>query len=258
MEAAKDVASATSNLVKNIRVSQMPSFLCHFRRLILLLVLFLAKTLAGDISDENRRACAESSEPLLKAVDDLVTFASSSLFASSPAKFSAQAHEAQEPILQAGKNVIKSSSSLLASAKNLAMDPNDTSLGQLLAQHSKAVSDSVKALLLAIRIKCPGQKDCDQAIDALNDTVNQLDQAILAVLSQSLRPTTSSSLQDFQEQMMECVEEIGDHLGPLSSAAKAEVDILGQQVGHWTFLCCRSSRMCCIFPCDHQVDDVVG
>lgn len=198
----------------------------------MLFVLVLAKVLAGDVSDENREACAESSRPLLKAVDDLVTFASSSLFASSPAKFSAQAREAQEPILQAGKNVIKSSSSLLASAKNLAIDPNDMSLGQLLAQHSKAVSDSVRALLLAIRTKCPGQKDCDQAIDALNDTVNQLDQAILAVLSQSLRLIASSSLQGFQEQMMECVGKIGDNLGPLSNVAKGEMKNLGHQVAH--------------------------
>ena len=101
---------------------------------------------------------------------------------------------------------------------------------QLLAQHTKAVSDSVKALLMSIRTKCPGQKECDQAIDTLNDTVNHLDQAILAAMSQSLQPNASSSLQGFQEQMLESVGEIRDNLQPLATAAKGEAEKLGHQV----------------------------
>ena len=186
--------------------------------------------LAANVNDQNREACASTTRPLVDAVDALVTFASSPQFASTPAKISAQARVAQEPILQAGRNVIKSSSSLLASAKNLAIDPNDVNMWQLLAQHTKAVSDSVKALLLAIRTKCPGQKECDQAIDTLNDTVNQLDQAILAAMSQSLQPNASSSLQGFQEQMLESVGEIRDNLQPLATAAKGEAEKLGHQV----------------------------
>ena len=36
------------------------------------------------------------------------------------------------------------------------------------------------------RDKCPGQKECDAAIDSLNATINQLDQAVLAAMSQQL------------------------------------------------------------------------
>ena len=101
---------------------------------------------------------------------------------------------------------------------------------QLLAAHSKAVTDSVKALLLAIREKCPGQKECDAAIDMLNDTVNQLDQASLAAMSQSLTPNASSSLQGFQEQMLQCVGDIKGGISPLAVAAKGEAEKLGHQV----------------------------
>ena len=42
--------------------------------------------------------------------------------------------------------MIKSSNGLLTSAKNLAIDPNDSSMWQLLAQHTK-VSQKLKYLL---------------------------------------------------------------------------------------------------------------
>ena len=48
---------------------------------------------------------------------------------------------------------------------------------------------------MAIRDKCPGQKECDDAIDSLNSTITQLDQAILAAMSQQLQPHASSTLQ---------------------------------------------------------------
>ena len=74
VQAAKEVANSTAGLVKNI------------------------KALAGDLSESNRQACAETTKPLIEAVEALTTFASSPQFASTPAKISAQARQAQEPI----------------------------------------------------------------------------------------------------------------------------------------------------------------
>jgi len=178
VQAAKEVANSTANLVKNI------------------------KALAGNLSEENRQACAETTRPLVEAVEALTTFASSPQFASVPAKISAQARLAQTPIIEAGRNVIKSSSSLLTSAKSLAVNPNDPPTWQLLASHTKAITDAIKALILSIRDKCPGQKECDSAIDSLNTTINQLDQAILAAMSQQLQPYASSTLQGFQVHLL--------------------------------------------------------
>ena len=60
----------------------------------------VVQALAGDLSDQNREACAETTKPLLEAVEGLTMFASSPQFASVPAKISAQARKAQEPILE--------------------------------------------------------------------------------------------------------------------------------------------------------------
>ena len=55
--------------------------------------------LASDVSEKNRMECAKATEPLVKAVEGLTTFASSPQFASTPAKISTQARVAQEPII---------------------------------------------------------------------------------------------------------------------------------------------------------------
>ena len=60
---------------------------------------FLSQLLAANTSDENRAACAATTKPLVDAVEALTTFASSPQFASTPAKISAQARIAQEPIV---------------------------------------------------------------------------------------------------------------------------------------------------------------
>lgn len=46
-----------------------------------------------------------------------------------------------------------------------------------------------------IRERCPGQKECEEAIRIVNSTINMLDQAALAALSQDLKPNASSTQQ---------------------------------------------------------------
>ena len=50
--------------------------------------LISSQALDNDFSDNNRRMCAEAAKPLIQAVDELTTYASSPEFASVPAKIS--------------------------------------------------------------------------------------------------------------------------------------------------------------------------
>ena len=93
VQAAKEVANCTANLVKNIKVYDMMYNTCAC-------TCFMSpQALAGDLSDKNREGCAETTKPLIESVEALTTFASSPQFASTPAKISAQARKAQEPLL---------------------------------------------------------------------------------------------------------------------------------------------------------------
>ncbi|BFZ14072.1 hypothetical protein BsWGS_17114 [Bradybaena similaris] len=206
VQSAKDVANSTANLVKAI------------------------KALDSDFTEENRQRCAEAARPLLSAVDELTTFASSPEFASKPAKISAQARLAQEPITQSGKAMIEGACNMLLAAKQLAINPKDPHTYQLYSHHSKSVSESIKRLVANIKDGAPGQHECDNAIEHLNIIIREVDQASLAAVSQNLRPRDEKSLKAYQEQMINSAREILDRIDLIRQAAKEEPQNLGHLV----------------------------
>uniref|UniRef100_A0A646QFM5 Talin1 n=1 Tax=Hemiscolopendra marginata TaxID=943146 RepID=A0A646QFM5_9MYRI len=206
VQSAKDVANATANLVKEI------------------------KALDQDYNDYNRQNCAAATKPLVDAVENLCTFASSPEFISIPAKISPKARAGQEPITSAGKSIIDGSCNMILSAKSLAVNPKDPPSWQSLANHSKNVSDSIKKLVSSIRDKAPGQKECDEAIEKLNRNIQDLDQASLAAISQNLMPRHENTPQGFNELMENSSAEIIDKIDPVRNAAKAEAEKLGHLV----------------------------
>ncbi|CAG5121597.1 unnamed protein product, partial [Candidula unifasciata] len=203
VQSAKDVANSTASLVKAI------------------------KALDSDFTEENRQNCAEAARPLISAVDELTTFASSPEFASKPAKISAQARQAQEPITQSGKAMIEGASNMLDAAKQLAVNPRDPAVYQQYSHHSKSVSEAIKRLVGSIKDSAPGQRECDSAIEHLNMTIRELDQASLAAISQNLVPSDEKSLKAYQEQMINSAREILDRIDLIRQAAKEESQNLG-------------------------------
>ncbi|XP_050464663.1 talin-1 isoform X1 [Cataglyphis hispanica] len=206
VQSAKDVANSTACLVKEI------------------------KALDKNYSDSNREKCAVATKPLLEAVDNLCTFASSPEFASQPAKISIAARAAQEPITSAGKSIIDGSCAMVQAAKSLAVSPKDPPTWQLLANHSKSVSDSIKSLVASIRDKAPGQKECDAAIEKLSARIRELDAASLSAVSQALVPRRENTVQGFTDQMESSASELREKLEPLRTAAKYEAENVGHAV----------------------------
>ncbi|KOX74764.1 Talin-1 [Melipona quadrifasciata] len=213
VQSAKDVANSTSILVKEI------------------------KALDQNYSEANKEKCAEATKPLLEAVDNLCTFAGSSEFASQPAKISVEARAAQEPITAAGKAIIDGSCAMVRAAKSLAVSPKDPPTWQLLANHSKSVSDSIKALVASIREKAPGQKECDTAIEKLSARIRELDAASFSAVSQSLIPRRENTMQAFTDQMENSASELREKLEPLRTAAKYEAENVGHAVNQIALYC---------------------
>ncbi|XP_015512363.2 talin-1 isoform X1 [Neodiprion lecontei] len=206
VQSAKDVANSTGSLVKEI------------------------KALDQVCSEANREKCSEATKPLLEAVDSLCSFASSPEFASQPAKISVAARAAQEPITSAGKSIIDGSCAMVQAAKSLAVSPKDPPTWQLLANHSKNVSDSIKSLVASIRDKAPGQKECDGAIETLSARIRELDAASLSAVSQALVPRKENTMQGFTDQMESSANELREKLEPLRSAAKYGAEHVGHAV----------------------------
>uniref|UniRef100_A0A8C1UQA8 Talin 2a n=1 Tax=Cyprinus carpio TaxID=7962 RepID=A0A8C1UQA8_CYPCA len=206
VQSAKEVANSTASLVKTI------------------------KALDGDFSEENREKCRVATAPLIEAVDNLTTFASNPEFASVPAQISREGSAAQEPIIQSARSMLDSSTHLLKTASSLVMNPKDPPTWSLLASHSRNVSDSIKSLIMAIRDKAPGQKECDSAIENINKCIRDIEQASLAAVSHNLSRRDEVSLEALQEQLTSSVQEVGHLIEPISTAAKGEAAQLGHKV----------------------------
>ncbi|KAM3927462.1 talin-2 isoform 1-T1 [Leptodactylus fuscus] len=206
VQSAKEVANSTANLVKTI------------------------KTLDGDFSDDNREKCSKATSPLISAVENLTAFASNPEFASIPAQISSEGARAQEPILVSAVTMLESSSSLIKTARSLAINPKDPPTWSSLAGHSRIVSDSIKSLITSIRDKAPGQRECDQSIDSINRCIRDIEQASLASVSQNLAMRDDISLEALQEQLTSVVQEIGHLIDPITTAARGEAAQLGHKV----------------------------
>ncbi|GLV39682.1 rhea [Carabus blaptoides fortunei] len=203
VQSAKDVANSTASLVKEI------------------------KALDAEYSDVNRERCAQATRPLLDAVENLCVFASSPEFVSLPAKISVQARKAQEPIVDSGRRIIDSSCPMIEAAKSLAVMPRDPPTWQMLASHSKNVSDSIKKLVSSIRDKAPGQAECDEAAHHLTALSHSLDAACMEAVSQSLSPRRGATREGYTGQVEQAASELLDKLEPLRHAGKHEAENIG-------------------------------
>uniref|UniRef100_A0A7M5V5A6 Talin n=1 Tax=Clytia hemisphaerica TaxID=252671 RepID=A0A7M5V5A6_9CNID len=206
VQSAKDVANNTANLVKFIKVY------------------------AANMTPDNRNECAKATEPLLEAVDSLVTYASSPEFASVPAKISKQAKAAQYPLIMSGKSMVTSSTNYFVSAKQLAINNKDQPTWQIFAQHSRALADAMKKIVTCLKENAPGQQECDQAGDMINRAINKIDQASLAAISNNLKPTTEGSLKGLEEKMMLTCDQLKESVPNTVEYAKGSPERIGHAV----------------------------
>ncbi|XP_014214953.1 talin-2 [Copidosoma floridanum] len=219
---AKDVANSTTVLVKEMKALEM------------------------NFCNVHRDRCVEATKPLLEAIDNLCAYAGSPEFMSQPDEVTIAPKTLQEPIINAGKAVIVNSSAMILTAKSLDVNPKDPSTWQVLANHSKSVSDSIKLLVASIRAGAPGQKECDLAITKLAQKIHHLDTASSNILSQTSVPHYKNMFQEFIDRMDNAACELHKRLELLRNAAKYKADNIGQAV------------MQIVSYCDSLVDDAIS
>lgn len=207
IQSAKDVAGATANLVREI------------------------KLLDKDPSEANRKVCHQAAKPLIAAVENLTAFAGAPEFATVPARLSDKALQAQQPILEAVRNVVLGTCNCLSHARDLAVNPMNPPVWQGFSKESSTVSDSMKKLVTLIKESAPGQKECVYAIDRLNSSIRTLDQASIAIIGQTgSLPAPQLDLRTSQEQIEHACQAIQQSLEPLRVAAKCQAEQLGHCV----------------------------
>ncbi|RKO94095.1 talin 1 [Blyttiomyces helicus] len=166
---AKEVATCTSALVATI------------------------KQLVMSPGDDTRGGCEAASQSLVDAVDKLVAFSMSPEFAGTQLKVGTSAAVNQKPIIDGSRALVASSQDLVGTAKLLCTDPRDDAALQLLQAEIRAVTDSIQTLVQALSSGSPGQKQCDDALQALGDSIGAIDAAIVEATVNNLVPTAGGS-----------------------------------------------------------------
>lgn len=213
VKSAKDIANVTAALIKEIKS--------------------LEDVNAQHVNENVRRTTA----PLIEAVEQLITFASSPEFAPVPARISSKARTNQEPIISYGHSIIDASSSMIVSAKSLALNPKDPPGWQTLANYSKTVSDSIKRLVTSIKDASPGQNECDEAIERLSVCIKELDQASFDAINKVLAVREDNNLKGYRDGLFASASEIEQHINGVRGPGKSNAEKLGhalsQMIGYF-------------------------
>ncbi|KAJ3049223.1 Talin-1 [Rhizophlyctis rosea] len=203
VSAAKDIATKTSNLVNSI------------------------KQLAVAPGEGTRGKCEGASVPLVEAVDRLVAFAMSPEFGGSAAKVGTEGLTSQRPIIDGTRGVISEAQSLVNTAKTVCSNPKDEPALQLLQVESRALTDSVQALLGLVSSSAPGQKECDGALVTLSDSVATLDAAIVEATANNLEPQQGG----MKSQLVDSIRALTSLCEVIAKAARTDAAQLGASVG---------------------------
>ncbi|CAF1156243.1 unnamed protein product [Adineta steineri] len=206
VQSAKDVANATAELVRTIKI------------------------LDSSYTQENHRHCIEISRPLLQSIDELHTYAMSKEFAGVPLTISSAGRQSQEPILSAAKNVVDGACRIVECSKILIGNSKEATLWQQLATHTKSVSEAIKRLATSVKELTPGQHECERAVEELRRLFQEIDKAIMNV--DSLRKT-DKSLQFHQEQILSSSHFLIDLINNICQSSKRECERIGSYVSQY-------------------------
>merc|ERR1719150_433312 len=121
------------------------------------------------------------------------------------------------------KNVTTSSSTLLSSAKTVATDPNAPNAKNNLSSAARGVTESINDMINVYTSVAPGQKECDNAIRAIQSSSHVLENTTQAV--------SELSYYECLDTVMEKSKALGDGMtGIANHAKKSEHEEFGESV----------------------------
>jgi len=211
VQLAKDVASATANLVKEI------------------------KLLDQDLTNETyRQSCEQATIPLMQSITNLIAFASSPDFAGIPAKLSLKARENQMPVIDNGQQLSEQSIDLFKSIKQQ-FTSDYANTHKAITGQVKQINSTCKRLIETIKEASPGQRDCDRAIDTLTNCIREIDQTSLIIISQaSLGPKeNTSSIQTYRENLCNIAKELNNKINNVRIAGQSETENIAHSINRF-------------------------
>ena len=132
--------------------------------------------------------------------------------------------ETRSTMVSTMKNVTHSSSSFLSSAKKVASNPSAPNANNDLAGAARGVTESINNLINVYTSAAPGQKECDNAVRAIQVSKHQL-------LKNPTHPVSDLSYYECLDTVMEKSKALGDGMtGIANHAKKSEHEEFGDAV----------------------------
>ena len=131
--------------------------------------------------------------------------------------------ETRSQMIVSLKNVSSTSSKLLVVAKTVNADPSAPNAKNLLMAAARAVTESINGLVDTCTAGAPGQKECDNAVRAIQGT--------RSLLEKPNEPVSDMSYFECLETVMERSKSLGDGMtGIANNAKKSEHEPFGEAV----------------------------
>ncbi|RKO99778.1 hypothetical protein CXG81DRAFT_4250, partial [Caulochytrium protostelioides] len=146
------------------------------------------KALAGNLNETTLDNTEQAAVPLLDIVDKLAQFASSSAFAGTDAKMSANAALAQKPLLDANRTLLQAAQETVQSIKMVCASPKEDDMQKLLQATVRSLSEALQHTNIVVTKSAPGQQECADAIAKLQECTGTVSAAVLESSVNNLEP----------------------------------------------------------------------
>eukprot|EP01102_Stenamoeba_stenopodia_P017940 TRINITY_DN650_c0_g1_i4.p1 TRINITY_DN650_c0_g1~~TRINITY_DN650_c0_g1_i4.p1 ORF type:complete len:2027 (+),score=565.48 TRINITY_DN650_c0_g1_i4:223-6081(+) len=186
-----------------------------------------AKTLADSVGKivATTRTSPENAGPLMKQAAASV----SAIFASFDTNLAANSQ-----LSATAKNVAEATSKMVEVLKQVVSNPKERNNQTLLASVAQSTGDAIKQLMAAAKMSAPGQKECEEAMEKVRATIEDLDSASINVtvglMDLLLEEPSTKSSQQLQLEIASSAKSIANNLTQLLSVTPSEYGPLVAQL----------------------------
>eukprot|EP01135_Chromosphaera_perkinsii_P008202 Nk52_evm24s1178 gene=Nk52_evmTU24s1178 len=170
------------------------------------------------ITGQDQECVVEMFSQLDETLNGLLTYGSSSEFASSPGILSTHSKLAQLPILDAAENLLNRMLVQVAKIKELAIDPSNSDKVNDVIDEAKQVSNAIRNVVGTIQQYSPGKMESEDAKEITLDYIDGINAALMSSQSGLLRQIPGKTLQEYHDEVFRGMKEFQNNLGDLNGA----------------------------------------
>eukprot|EP00834_Sanchytrium_tribonematis_P001960 NODE_53_length_30760_cov_1.203712.p1 type:complete len:2138 gc:universal NODE_53_length_30760_cov_1.203712:1939-8352(+) len=144
------------------------------------------KLFSTAMNDENRQQTMAHANGIAEGIKGIVQYLKEPQFNGTPTQFGSKALVMQKPIQDSAKKFFRALDGSGNALTILSLNPQNTSILGQIATNAKVMNDSKNGILKSLEEQSPGKKKLEQIADKLQNTLIDLDAALLKCATEGL------------------------------------------------------------------------